>query len=105
MLEIAVTDRSGQTRTMAANPQGTLLQALRDGGDEDLLAICGGCCACATCHVYIDEASAAALPAPGPDEEALLGVLEHRTAQSRLSCQIELTMGMSQLHVVIPPEE
>lgn len=105
MLEIALTDRSGQIRTIEANPHGTLLQALRNGGDDDLLAICGGCCACATCHVYIDVVPADILPTPSPDEEALLEGLEYRTDRSRLSCQIKLSTSMSRLNVVIPPEE
>lgn len=105
MPKIAVTDRLGQIRIMEASADGTLLQALRDGGDDNLPGICGGCCSCATCHVYLDIQSKDKIPAPSPDEEALLEALEFRTAQSRLSCQIELTEGMSQLYIIIPPQE
>ncbi|MCB5945499.1 2Fe-2S iron-sulfur cluster-binding protein [Acidocella sp. KAb 2-4] len=104
MLEITVTTRAGTTTAINAHAGVSLMEALRSGGEDELQAICGGSCSCATCHVYIDPAFATKLPPPGPDEDDLLDSSEHRTAQSRLSCQIRLTDEMSGLRVSIAPE-
>ncbi len=54
MTEIIVTTREGVTAPLTVKVGISLMEALRDGGHDELLALCGGCCSCATCHVYID---------------------------------------------------
>jgi 2Fe-2S ferredoxin len=78
------------------------MEALRDNGYHDILALCGGNCACATCHVYV-EPNHPGLPAMGPDENALLDAAEHRTSASRLSCQIQITDVLEGLRLTIAP--
>lgn len=105
MVQIIVVDRSGNERPIEAQAGLSLMEAIRDNGMDELLALCGGCCSCATCHVFVDEGSASALPAVSEDENDLLDSSDHRNAQSRLSCQIPLTAEMSGLRVTVAPED
>ena len=54
MPKLIITDRSGKKSEIEYDSNFTLMETLRDNG-YDIEASCGGCCACATCHVYIDE--------------------------------------------------
>ncbi len=66
-------------------------------------AECGGCCACATCHVYVDEAWLDKLPARAEDEDAMLDcTASERKDSSRLSCQIEMSDELAGLVVRLP---
>jgi 2Fe-2S ferredoxin len=69
------------------------------------LALCGGCCSCATCHVHVDPDFAALLPPMSEDENDLLDSSDHRNETSRLSCQIHLTAALDGLRVTIAPED
>lgn len=105
MPRLIVTTRSGAQREVEANPGQSLMEALRASGFDDILAICGGCCSCATCHVYLEPADFAKLPAMSADESDLLDSSEHRKSHSRLSCQVSLTEHTDALHVSIAPED
>ncbi|MDR7157107.1 2Fe-2S ferredoxin [Sphingobium xenophagum] len=105
MIEIFVTDRSGNARSIAAAEGLSLMEVIRDNGMDELLALCGGCCSCATCHVYVDSSSAGALSPLSGDENDLLDSGDHRTPNSRLSCQIQLTKDLDGLRVIIAPED
>ena len=105
MSKIHVTDRDGQEAAVDIHPDTTLMQAITDAGYADLLALCGGMCACGTCHVYVDEDQVNSLPAMGPDEDELLGASGHRQANSRLSCQIRTSEDIAGLRVTIAPED
>jgi len=64
---------------------------------------CGGCCSCATCHVYVDEAHVDLLPAADEMEEGLLdAVASERLPNSRLSCQISMSPELDGLVVRVP---
>lgn len=105
MVEILVTDRAGQARPIEADAGVSLMEAIRASGSDELLALCGGCCSCATCHVYVDPDFAALLPAMSEDENDLLDCSGHRDARSRLSCQLPVTTAMAGMRVTIAPEE
>ncbi len=105
MAEVKILDREGVMQTLDA-PNGTpLMEVLRDE-DMDVEGTCGGICSCGTCHVYVNEAWVARLPAVGEDEEMMLEaiaeVVEVRP-NSRLSCQIPLTDDLDGLEVEIGP--
>lgn len=104
MIEIVVVDRGGNARSIETEAGISLMEAIRDAGMDELLALCGGCCSCATCHVFVDQ-SAGDLLALGEDENDLLDSSDHRNERSRLSCQIVLTTEMSGLRVSIAPED
>ena len=54
MPRLIVTTREGETREVEAAAGLTVMEAIRDNGFDELLALCGGCCSCATCHVHVD---------------------------------------------------
>lgn len=81
------------------------MEAIRDAGIDELLALCGGCCSCATCHVHVDPAFADRLPPMSEDESDLLDSSDHRRETSRLSCQVPLTDALAGLRVTIAPED
>jgi ferredoxin, 2Fe-2S len=105
MPQIIVTTREGDERRLDAALGLTAMQAIRDGGVNDLLALCGGACSCATCHVYVDSAFVSALPPMSEDENDILDGSSHRAATSRLSCQIPLTAELDGLRVTVAPED
>lgn len=81
------------------------MEVIRDGGSDELLALCGGCLSCATCHVHVDSDFVALLPKMSDDEDDLLASSDHRNERSRLSCQIPMTDALSGLRVTIAPED
>lgn len=105
MAEVIVAGRSGEERRLTLEPGLTLMEAIREGGLDELLALCGGCCSCATCHVYVDPAFVDRLPPMCEDENDLLDSSDHRTVSSRLSCQIRLTTELDGMRVAIAPED
>lgn len=105
MPQLIVTTREGDTRTVEAASGITAMEAIRDAGFDELLALCGGCCSCATCHVHVDEAFLPLLPAMGEDENELLDSSSHRDERSRLSCQIRLDDSLSGMRVRIADED
>lgn len=105
MPELIVTDRAGNQTSVASQPDRTVMEVIRDAGFDDMLALCGGCCSCATCHVFVDPDFVDQLSPMSQDENDLLDTSSHRNDQSRLSCQIQLTEGLSGLRVTIAPED
>jgi len=105
MVDIVVVNRGGEESTVQADEGLNLMEVIRDNGFDELLALCGGCCSCATCHVYVDPAFKGELTPRGEDEDDLLDSSDHKTEQSRLSCQIEVTPAIEGLRVTIAPED
>lgn len=105
MPKINVIDRSGASKEVEADTGLTLMEVIRDDGFDELLALCGGCCSCATCHVHVDPAFADKLPEMTEDENDLLDSSDHRNATSRLSCQIEITDALDGVTVTIAEED
>jgi 2Fe-2S ferredoxin len=105
MPKLIVVDRSGSEKEVEATAGLSLMENIRDAGFDQLLAVCGGCCSCATCHVIVDDAWISEVGAPGEDEHALLDGSNHRTAASRLSCQIKMSDELAGLRVTIAPED
>lgn len=105
MITIGVTLRDGSRQQVAGSDGRSVMQAIRDAGLDELLALCGGCCACATCHVFVSDTYLDRLPPVGDDEDALLENSYHRTDASRLSCQLRCTPALDGLEVRIAPAE
>jgi len=105
MPHLTVVTRDGTSHEVEAPNGYTVMEAIRDNGIDELLAICGGCCSCATCHVYVDEAFADRLPPLKGDEDDLLDSSEHRRPNSRLSCQLPVGPEIEGLTVTIAPED
>ena len=105
MPAITVVDRNGVTTVIEGRSGLTVMEIIRDAGFGSLAAVCGGCCSCATCHVYLERSTAERLPAPRNMEDFLLSGAGHRTGQSRLSCQITFDESLDGLTVTIAPED
>lgn len=105
MPKIVVVNRAGEEKTVDADAGLSVMEAIRDNGFDELLALCGGCCSCATCHVYVDPAFADKISPISEDENDLLDSSDHRNDQSRLSCQIQITGELEGLKVTIAPED
>lgn len=105
MTEITIIRRDGEQALLEAESGLSLMEVIRDSGFDELLALCGGCCSCATCHVHIEEAQLANLPAMSADENDLLDSSEHRRANSRLSCQVQITPDIAGMVVTIAQED
>jgi len=103
MPKMIVTDRVGKKHELDFDPNFTLMETLRDNG-FDIEASCGGCCACATCHVYIDEKWKTKITKLEDDEESMLDLAFDIKDNSRLSCQIELSDELDGLELEIAPE-
>jgi len=105
MAKLRIVTRGGEEREVEGRNGWTVMENIRDNGFDELLALCGGCCSCATCHVHVDEEWLAALPPIGADEDDLLDTSDHRRPNSRLSCQIEFGAALDGLRVQIAPED
>ena len=105
MPEITVERRDGTVEHIPAETGLSVMEIIRDAGIDELLALCGGCCSCATCHVHVDPAFADQLPAMSPDEDDLLDSSDERNATSRLSCQLPFTDALDGLKVTIAGED
>ncbi len=97
-MKIILTDMEGKDRELEATEEWTLMEIIREGG-VPILAQCGGSCACATCHVYVDPAWKAKLPEPNEEEIAMLDSAFDVTPDSRLACQIVFTKDLDGLKV------
>lgn len=105
MPKLIVVNRAGEETEVQAENGLTVMEVIRDNGFDELLALCGGCCSCATCHVHIDPAFADKLPEMTEDEDDLLDSSEHRNDTSRLSCQLPVTDALEGMKVTIAEED
>jgi 2Fe-2S ferredoxin len=105
MPNLTVVERNGSSRTVEGDAGVTVMEVIRDNGFDELLALCGGCCSCATCHVFVEAAFADRLPPMSEDENDLLDSSNHRQPYSRLSCQIPMTDDLDGMEVTIAPED
>ncbi|MFM5894163.1 MAG: 2Fe-2S iron-sulfur cluster-binding protein [Novosphingobium sp.] len=105
MPKLVVVNRAGEAKEVDAASGVSVMEAIRDNGFDELLALCGGCCSCATCHVYVDPAFADKVTPLSEDENDLLDSTDHRQDNSRLSCQLQMSDELSGLKVTIAPED
>ena len=105
MIKLVVTDREGQVLSVEAHAGISVMENIREL-DNSVEAICGGLCACATCHVYIDPDWFPRLQSPAGEERDLLQSLTgFNEARSRLSCQVEVSAELDGMTLTIGPEE
>ena len=105
MPKLIVVTRDGEEREVNGGDGLSVMEVIRESGIDELLAICGGCCSCATCHVHVDPEFAAKLPPMSMDEDDLLDSSSDRDTRSRLSCQIAFTPDLDGLRVTIAAED
>jgi len=102
---LTVVTREGEERALNGEIGLSVMEVIRDGGIDEILALCGGNCSCATCHVHVDPAFANKLPPMSEDENDLLDSVDSRDATSRLSCQIPFGPALDGMRVTIGADE
>jgi len=103
MPKITIVDDQGDAYLIDVPVGQSAMQAALANGISGIVAECGGSCACATCHVYIDEAFLNDVPPPLEHEEDMLGfTAAERQPGSRLSCQIVVTEAMDGMILRVP---
>jgi len=96
----------GSEKTIEAREGDSVMETAVRNGIKGIIAECGGACACATCHVYVDDAFADKVGGPDDLEDDMLdGAAAAREPHSRLSCQIKMTSDIDGLVVRIAPEQ
>jgi 2Fe-2S ferredoxin len=105
MPSLTIVTRDGTERTLEGKVGWSVMENIRDNGFDELLALCGGCCSCATCHVHVDAEWYDKVGGPNADEDDLLDTSDHKIERSRLSCQILYTAALDGLRVRIAPED
>lgn len=103
MATITYVEASGQSTSVHLNDGWSLMQGATANGIDGILGECGGSCACATCHCYVQEDRLGDLPAASDNELAMLdNVAAERRPNSRLACQIKATVALEGLIVQLP---
>src|ERR1044072_6277623 len=105
MPKLIVVTREGEEREINGEAGLSVMEVIRDAAIDELLALCGGCCSCAPCHVFVEEAYADKLPPMSDDENDLLDSSDHRAANSPLSCQLPVTSAIDGMTITIAPED
>ena len=103
-VELVATGRDGSEHRITGIVGRSLMESLREGGLAEMSAMCGGCCSCATCHVYVQPEYFERLSPIGEDESDLLDGSGLRTEYSRLSCQVRVTGDLDGICVAIAPD-
>jgi ferredoxin, 2Fe-2S len=105
MAKLIVELRDGEERLLDGEAGLSVMEVIREGGIDEILALCGGNCSCATCHVHVDPEFADRLAPMGVDEDDLLDSTADRDQYSRLSCQIPFGPALDGLRVRIAEED
>lgn len=102
---IHLTDIYGNEHVIEGYEGRKMMEALREH-EFGVTASCGGMCACATCHVFVDREWVSRIPAMQSDERELIEALtSYEPGASRLSCQITYTAQLDGIKVRVAPEE
>jgi len=105
MANITYIDPDGTVRTVDGELGSTVMETAIKNNVPGIEAECGGACACATCHVYVDDAWRATVGDPSPMEEDMLDFGYDVKPSSRLSCQIKVTDQLEGLVVRVPERQ
>ncbi|QYJ02020.1 2Fe-2S iron-sulfur cluster binding domain-containing protein [Thalassovita mediterranea] len=105
MPTITYIDHDGTERPIEAKNGETVMETAIKNSVPGIDADCGGACACATCHVYVDEAFMDKVGQPEEMEQSMLDFAENVQANSRLSCQIQVSDDLDGLRVTTPESQ
>jgi 2Fe-2S ferredoxin len=105
MTKITFIDATGKSRTVEAEDGSTVMETAIRNSIPGIEAECGGACACATCHVYVDDAWIGKLPKREQMEEDMLDFAFDVREGSRLSCQIKVKPELDGLVVTTPEKQ
>lgn len=102
MAKITFVDHEGERREVEVDSGLSVMEAATSNLVPGILADCGGACACATCHVILDEEWVDKVNAPSEDEQSMLEFVSEVTPTSRLSCQVFVADELDGLVVHTP---
>ena len=102
---VNVTLRNGTPCQISATAGQSLKDALKTGGIDEVLGLCGGFASCGTCHIHVAEDWLGRLPAMRPDEDELLDYSDWRQPNSRLACQIPFGEELDGIALAVAPED
>lgn len=105
MPKITYTEHNGTAHTVDGDVGATVMETAIKNLVPGIEAECGGACACATCHVYVDDDWSQVTGAPEAMEEDMLDFAYDVRPTSRLSCQIKITDAMDGLKVAVPERQ
>ena len=105
MAKFTLETRDGARQEITGKNGVSLMKLIRRAGVEELVAQCGGSCACATCHVYLTLPQGTAMIESGPAENRMLSTASHRKLNSRLACQIRFDDIFDGMAIRIAPED
>ncbi|MEQ9314455.1 MAG: 2Fe-2S iron-sulfur cluster-binding protein [Henriciella sp.] len=105
MPTITYIDHDGTERPIEAKNGETVMETAIKNSVPGIDADCGGACACATCHVYVDEAFMEKVGQPEDMEQSMLDFAENVRPNSRLSCQITVSDDLDGLKVTTPESQ
>jgi 2Fe-2S ferredoxin len=105
MVKITYIDSFGESRTIEAQEDSTVMEAAIRNGIPEITAECGGGCACATCHVYVDEKWVTLTGKASDQEEDMLDFAYKVQPNSRLCCQIKVSAELDGLVVTTPDRQ
>ena len=105
MTKIVFVDYTGEETIVDANNGESVMEAAINNNIEGIVAECGGACACATCHCYVDAAFRSLTGEPDDMEQAMLDFTDNVQENSRLSCQIEVSDELDGLRVTTPESQ
>ena len=97
-MKVIVTGIDGTVKEIEGKAGWTLMEIIRDAG-MPIKAECGGACACATCHVYIDDEWLDATGALSEEEEDMIDLALEVEDNSRLACHIEMSESLDGIRV------
>ncbi|MFO1104261.1 MAG: 2Fe-2S iron-sulfur cluster-binding protein [Methylocystis sp.] len=104
-VKITFIDSQGQARTVEGEVGSTVMETARRNDIPEIAAECGGACACATCHVYVDENWTEKTGKPSQMEEDMLDFAFDVKPNSRLCCQITVRPELEGLVVTTPAQQ
>jgi 2Fe-2S ferredoxin len=102
MVELVFVENSGKSHVVEAKPGQSVMRAATGANLPGILAECGGCATCMTCHCFVEPDRLSELPPPGAIEAELLEILFEARPNSRLTCQILVTASMHGMRFDIP---
>ena len=105
MVKVIFISSEGEKLELEGQPGQTAMEVARNAGLDEILAECGGACACATCHVYVAPEWVEKLPKPEPMESDMLDFAVDPRPTSRLSCQIKLSNALDGLVLETPANQ
>ena len=105
MQKITFVEADGRARVLQVEPGQSIMHVAVDNDIRGILADCGGCCSCATCHCYVDDEWAPRFAPASSEEAELISYAFDALPNSRLSCQLVLQVEHDGIVIRLPKRQ